>query len=172
MRFISSLFPQLPAPHLFVTTTTTTPLLPLRSDFPDVLRQITSELNAALFSGLESSSSIDLSEDEGSDNFKTTVTKITQPVVIIIDGLDKLQNLGDLTWLPREFPPNVRVILTTSPGPGEFVAQRLKLPTARLEPFNDEERGQFVSKYFGMVSPSLSPSSSFLSLIPSPFFLL
>jgi nephrocystin-3 len=41
-----------------------------------------------------------------------------KPLVLVLDGLNQLAGSGsNLGWLPEGFPPNVRVIVSTVPGP-------------------------------------------------------
>jgi NACHT domain- and WD repeat-containing protein len=42
-----------------------------------------------------------------------------KPIILFLDALDQLSdsdNARDLSWLPQELPPNVRIVLSTLPG--------------------------------------------------------
>lgn len=45
-----------------------------------------------------------------------------RPLIILIDGIDQLAEYSnkDLQWLPRELPPNVRLIISVRDDSGEF----------------------------------------------------
>ena len=70
--------------------------------------------------------------------------------VLVIDGLNQLddrENAQELGWLPENFPPNVRVILSTVSGPTLDALKRREYPLYQVSPFNKEERRQFIGRY-------------------------
>jgi tetratricopeptide (TPR) repeat protein len=73
-------------------------------------------------------------------------------LVLVLDALDQLddtQGALDLVWLPVEFPPNVRVILSTLPGRPLEAIQDRDWPTMVVEPMDRTERRQLIMDYLG-----------------------
>ena len=70
--------------------------------------------------------------------------------VLVLDGLNQLDerdNASGLGWLPQYFPPNVRVVLSTLPGPGLEALKRRGYPMFRVEPLTREERKGLINDY-------------------------
>ena len=121
----------------------------LHSDYSGILSQLVGELDPLGTMALESVADLD---NDGVYPFKAVLSKIKTPLLIIIDGLDKLQSLENLKWLPKEFPEHIRVIVTTSPGPALFATKQKDWTPLFLEPLSAQERGEFVQHYFSMVT--------------------
>ncbi|CAC5407383.1 unnamed protein product [Mytilus coruscus] len=82
-----------------------------------------------------------LMEPEGYNNMKKLVeymprllrrvsAKVKKPIVILLDSLDQLSAKDDsylLNWLPRELPPNLRMIVSTLPREHEILDTLQKL---------------------------------------------
>ncbi|BBM84301.1 DUF4062 domain-containing protein [Candidatus Uabimicrobium amorphum] len=48
---------------------------------------------------------------------KKSLEAYTQPLILIVDGLDEVADNGrDLLWLPRSLPQNIRIILSSRPA--------------------------------------------------------
>ncbi|MBF0169764.1 MAG: DUF4062 domain-containing protein [Nitrospinae bacterium] len=72
------------------------------------------------------------------------------PVVVVIDALNQLtdrENAHDLDWLPRSFPENVRLILSTLPGRCQIALAERGWDTYEVTPLTREERGRFIDGY-------------------------
>lgn len=73
---------------------------------------------------------------------------VSEPMVIILDGLNRLhEDSRSLHWLPATFPPNVRVIATTS-----FESMRDELvlrgwQSMQVAPLGLEERQKIVQRF-------------------------
>lgn len=64
-------------------------------------------------------------------------------MVLVLDGLDYLdarENSLDLLWLPQFFPPNVRVVISSSPGKPESVLKRRGYDIITMNPLTEAER--------------------------------
>ncbi|MBN1267704.1 MAG: tetratricopeptide repeat protein [Anaerolineales bacterium] len=79
-------------------------------------------------------------------------------LVLVLDALDQLddqQGALDLVWLPVEFPPNVRVVLSTLQGrPLEAIKDR-NWPTVVVDPMNSTERRQLITSYLNLYRKKL-----------------
>ena len=85
------------------------------------------------------------------------------PIVLVIDGLDELEDQGgmpDLLWLPREIPPNVRLVLSTLPGRSLDELRKRRRDTLLVEPFTTEERGRYVREYLRSFGRKLADEES------------
>jgi len=71
-------------------------------------------------------------------------------VVLVIDGLDKLDDVDnalDLLWLPREFPDNVRILLSTLPGRPLNAMKKRNHVVLNVESLPEWERISFIRTY-------------------------
>lgn len=52
-----------------------------------------------------------------------------RPLVILIDGIDQLADYSkkDLEWLPRELPPNVRLLVSVRDDSADFSKIKVKI---------------------------------------------
>ena len=73
--------------------------------------------------------------------------------IIVIDGLDNIinkNNAAELTWFPRTFPANVRVITSTSEKGAQIclkILQKRKAQILELEPLHQGQRKSFIVQY-------------------------
>ncbi len=79
--------------------------------------------------------------------------------VIVLDGLNQLEvdeHGFDLKWLPVFIPANIRLIITTLPGPFADSLQARSWQTFHINPMNPSERNKFISSYLAYFGKSLS----------------
>ena len=79
-------------------------------------------------------------------------------VVLVIDGLNHLEGDRDslaLSWLPRQVPENVRLILSTSSGELQEELARRNYPTLDVEPLEKADRKQLIRQYLAQYSKTL-----------------
>ncbi len=79
-------------------------------------------------------------------------------VIIIIDAINQLEDHEgalDLTWLPPEIPPNIRLIISTLPGRITDNLRCINHTELIVKPFSNEEKKNFIIKYFTGYSKSL-----------------
>lgn len=79
--------------------------------------------------------------------------------IIVLDALNQLEekdNAPELGWLPSYFPPNIRLILSTLPGPSLEALKERNYPTLTVEPLTEEERERFIREYLARFGKSLS----------------
>lgn len=71
-------------------------------------------------------------------------------IVIVLDGLDQLEDVDDaldLGWLPQKYPPSILVILSTQPGRSLEAAKRRGWRTLTILPLGHEERKELTNRY-------------------------
>lgn len=83
-----------------------------------------------------------------------------QRIVLVVDGADLLTDTDgapDLTWLPPELPPTVRVVVTTA-GPRPLdEALRRGWPVLDVPPLTEAERAAYVRTFLARWSKGLDP---------------
>lgn len=72
-----------------------------------------------------------------------------KPLLVVIDALDQLEEAGkDLSWLPRQLAPSVKIILSTQPTrPWDQLQTYNELENLNLQAWNAQEIHQFIQKY-------------------------
>jgi tetratricopeptide (TPR) repeat protein len=81
-----------------------------------------------------------------------------EPMVLVIDGLDRLEDHSDeldLEWLPRSFPPGVRVIVSAAPGRAFNALRRRGWPALTVAPLQADERRALVERYLAVYRKTL-----------------
>ncbi len=85
-----------------------------------------------------------------------------KPLLLFLDAVDQLSeadNARNLIWLPRELPPHVRLVVSTSTDPGdtEAVLKRNLPPTNRLslDDMSVEEAHRLLGNWFDDVGRTL-----------------
>lgn len=84
--------------------------------------------------------------------------QLARRAIVVADGVDLLVDADgalDLTWLPLEVPPNVRIVLTTSGPNAVDEALRRGWQVATVPPLTDDERRTFIASYLGRWSKGL-----------------
>lgn len=85
--------------------------------------------------------------------------KLNRRVVVILDGLDKLderESARDLIWLPRSFPAFLRLIVSTSPGICQEVLKKRGAEIFQLTPLSEGQRKSFLRAYLNHFGKKLS----------------
>jgi telomerase protein component 1 len=79
--------------------------------------------------------------------FWAFLAKVTAPTVILIDGLNQLDETEDahsLYWLPRELPDNVKIITSTLEGDTREALQKKTDLSMTVTPLTVEEREEII----------------------------
>ena len=80
-------------------------------------------------------------------------------LIVVVDGADGVagQNPeGPLTWVPHHLPPEVRLIVSTSPGHTLDGALRRSWKTLEVPALDSEERKRLIAAYLDRFAKSLS----------------
>jgi len=100
---------------------------------------------------------VDYAKLEEAFRTRLSAAAAAQPLVLFIDALDQLaagDPARDVTWLPPELPPHVKVILSTT-GVGERLPEGVPL---RLERMAHSEGGQALDAMLHESRRTLQPS--------------
>jgi tetratricopeptide (TPR) repeat protein len=84
-------------------------------------------------------------------------------VVLVIDGLNQLEDAGDaleLSWLPQQLPENIRLILSSHSNKFQEELARRSYRTLEVQPLEVAERKQLIKKYLAQYSKALSDNLS------------
>ena len=81
-------------------------------------------------------------------------------LVILIDALNQLAGTDHLDWLPLDFHPNVRIILSTLPGSLLEACTARKWPTVNVHLLGTRARQQAVRAYFDRFGKQLEPKQT------------
>lgn len=63
-------------------------------------------------------------------------------MLLVIDGLDKLEEVKDLEWLPSTFTTNIKIILsaTTNTEPYDILVDTRNCPVVDLRPLTGDQK--------------------------------
>lgn len=78
--------------------------------------------------------------------------------VVLVDGADLLTDVDgapDLTWLPRELGPSIRMVVTTSGARPVDAAAHRGWPTLALPPLDADERRELIRSFLGRYAKGL-----------------
>jgi len=81
-------------------------------------------------------------------------------IILVLDGLDQIQGREPdlrLSFLPRKFPANVKVIASTLPGPALDTLQSFGWHEHTIKPADQSEVNAMVDKYLDIHARSLEP---------------
>lgn len=85
-----------------------------------------------------------------------------EPLVLVLDALNQLEprpdHLTKLRWLPEDFLPHVRIILSTTDGLLLEAMSSRKWPELQVEPLNEQERREVARRFLGDYSKRLDKS--------------
>jgi nephrocystin-3 len=121
---------------------------PASADWAGMLRRIMAELNDHFELGLEIPDEAEALRRAFADSLSRAAAK--GKVVLAIDALNQLDDKDgavDLIWLPPVIPDNVRLVLSTLPGPAQDELTRRGWPTLQVEPLRVAERQKLISSY-------------------------
>ena len=79
-------------------------------------------------------------------------------LVIVLDALNQLDprnNAHDLNWLPASLPPNVKLLVSTLPGPCENASRKRGYKAMEIQPLSVSERKSLVQEYLGLYGKRL-----------------
>jgi nephrocystin-3 len=95
-------------------------------------------------------------EEELSNQFEIWLSYITEPTIIIIDGIDQLMDYSRvMSWLPVSMYQLVGLIVTSN-GSIRIGHKKTYVNEHRLAGFTSKEKEQFIDKYLLQVSKSIS----------------
>jgi len=82
---------------------------------------------------------------------------IDSPTILVIDAVNQLRGTAlELTWLPRQLPHNVRLVISTTPGETYDRLADRRWRSMELAPLDRAEREKIISRYLGEYSKSLT----------------
>ncbi|MEO6939015.1 MAG: tetratricopeptide repeat protein [Candidatus Kapaibacterium sp.] len=82
-------------------------------------------------------------------------------LVLVIDALNQLEpRAAELAWLPEYLPPNVRIILSTTPGKTLDALQSRGWPELEVKPLELEEREALIARFLSEYRKSLTLEQS------------
>lgn len=75
------------------------------------------------------------------------------PMVLVVDGINQLESRSDrsapLYWLPEDFLPHIRLIISTVEKETAELVTRREWPELRVEPLNEGERREVARRFLG-----------------------
>jgi len=95
---------------------------------------------------------------------KTLTRNQLNKVVIIIDGLDNLDDSGNahtLLWLPQQFPICARIVLSMSDSRPLEMCNKRGYPVLEINPLEEGERASFIRQYLDTHSKKLTEQQEF-----------
>jgi hypothetical protein len=82
-------------------------------------------------------------------------------ILIVLDALNQLDNEYDrsLWWLPKQFPPGVKLLISTVPGSTENILRDLGFlkESVILSPLQDDEKRTIITSYLAIFSKTINP---------------
>jgi hypothetical protein len=82
-------------------------------------------------------------------------------LVLVLDALNQIEGdrdgSPDLVWLPQTIPANVRLIVSTLPGPSWEELEKRGWPVMAVEPLTVPEREKLIATYLKRYAKALSP---------------
>lgn len=79
-------------------------------------------------------------------------------VVLVLDGLDQIVGTASpLDWLPRNLPPKIRLILSTTPGALSTEATARGWGGLEISPLGPEDRGELIRTTLEIYRKKLAP---------------
>jgi tetratricopeptide (TPR) repeat protein len=82
-------------------------------------------------------------------------------VILALDALNQLEDREgalDLAWLPRDIPPNIRLVVSALPGRVLDELARRGWPTLQVQPLDGDERRRLIAEYLAQFRKALSPA--------------
>lgn len=82
-----------------------------------------------------------------------------EPLVLVVDALNQLEphpeHLTDLRWLPEDFLPHVRILLSCLDSPLLQTMRKRSWPEVQVQLLNEQERREVARKFLGGYSKRL-----------------
>ena len=82
-----------------------------------------------------------------------------EPLVLVVDAMNQLEphpeHLTDLRWLPEDFLPHVRILLSCLDSPLLHTMQKRKWPEVQVQLLNEQERREVARRFLGGYSKRL-----------------
>lgn len=124
------------------------------SDVVTILKRLYLEINDLL----GQTESLPASEEELIEKLPIWLAKLQEKrVVIILDALNQLTGKRtDLHWLPQYLPPNVRLIISTTPGPAYDSVKERAWDALELSYLTEEETVALTTRYLADYGKALS----------------
>lgn len=112
--------------------------------------------------------------DKGSckSQFELALQQVKTPLVLVLDGLDQLDDNGAdrmLDWLPQHMNENIRLLCSVSPGDVAFALTQRGMDTLEVEPLATEEIDGLMDGYLAIYRKKLEPAYKAL-LLETPLF--
>ncbi len=80
-----------------------------------------------------------------------------EKLILILDSLDRLSGISaELRWLPKYFPPNIRVLLSAAPSQTLIELDRYGFDIFQVYPLTEVECDRLILNYLGQYRKSLS----------------
>ncbi|MDD4663707.1 MAG: DUF4062 domain-containing protein, partial [Caldisericia bacterium] len=79
--------------------------------------------------------------------------------VLLVDSIELLDNADpslELIWLPTEIPPNIRIVVTTTPGKLVDKLRKRNFKQLRLRPFLENECRDLITQYLSKYRKQLT----------------
>jgi ATP-dependent transcriptional regulator len=131
---------------------------PASADWAAMLRRIMAELISHF--GMETQIPADDQKlSEGFPNF-LSMAAAKGRFTLVLDALNQLedrQGARELLWLPNALPENMRLVLSTLPGPSLDAVIERNWPTLTVQPLELEERKDLTRAFLEQYAKALSP---------------
>ena len=131
---------------------------PASADWAAMLRRIMAELISHF--GMETQIPADDQKlSEGFPNF-LSMAAAKGRFTLVLDALNQLedrQGARELLWLPNALPENMRLVLSTLPGPSLDAVIERNWPTLTVQPLELEERKDLTRAFLEHYAKALSP---------------
>jgi hypothetical protein len=114
-----------------------------------------------LFDGEESTVPTDYVKLVNDFPERLKLAKIDKPIILFLDALDQLGDTDDgrrLVWLPRELPPNVRIVVSTLPEEEHQCLQELRVSAktgdfVEITPMSADESETVFTAWLAQANP-------------------
>ena len=151
---------------------------PASTDCAAMVRRILGEISRHFDLSLEIPDRPEMLQAAFADSLSRAAAEGT--VVLVLDGLNQLEGRDQapaLAWLPSALPPNVRLLLSTLPGPSFEALKQRGWPTLNVNPLSIAERRELIStylkrKYGRELSPARMDLVSTAPQVANPLYLL
>jgi len=127
---------------------------PQSADYVATIRRIMEEIKRRY----DLKEEIPVASEKLREELPMWLARVQDRMVLILDGLNQLEdrdNAPHLGWLPEYFPPNIRAILSTLPGPSQDAIKKRNWVTYRLEGFVPGEQTRMIIEYLDQYRKSL-----------------